>query len=193
MNAALYASVWIALALFVAAEAGRTRFRREDRAPAWAWLALLAGAVLITVHAAIALGVRYGWDHEQAIQETARQAADVYGFEWRGNIFVSYAFITLWFVAVWVRRGEIGRSRIRLTPDATPSRPADPPDLPDLRDLPAPTALPALTWAWRAFAFVMIANGAVVFATTRATQLLGMLVVAVLVWAWWPQSVGEAR
>jgi hypothetical protein len=184
MNAALYASVWIALALFVAAEAGRTRFRREDRAPAWAWLALLAGAILITVHAAIALAVRYGWDHEQAIQETARQAADVYGFEWRGNIFVSYAFITLWFVAVWVRRREIGRSGIRLTPDATPSRPAD---------LPALPALPALAWAWRAFAFVMIANGAVVFATTRATQLLGMLVVAVLVWAWWPQPLDEPR
>lgn len=160
MNAALYTSVWIALALFAAAEAGRTRFRRDSRTPAWTWLALLAGAVLIAIHAALALGVRYGWDHEQAIRETARQARDVYGFEWRGNIFVNYAFIALWFVVVWQRRRESAG-----------------------KDLPAP---PALTWTWRAFAFVMIANGAVVFATSRATQLLGVLIVAVLVWAWWP-------
>jgi hypothetical protein len=171
----------MALALFAAAEAGRTRFRRDSQTPAWTWLALLAGAVLIAFHAALALGVRYGWDHEQAIQETAQQAGAVYGFEWRGNIFVSYAFIALWFLVVWIRRHERKGSRLRSRPDTAPN------------NLPDPRALPAMAWAWRLFAFVMIANGAVVFATTRATQLLGMLIVAVLVWAWWPQPVREPR
>lgn len=89
MTIALYATIWIALALL--AVAALTRNRR----------AYAAGAVLAIVHVLIALGSTYGWDHDLAVRETARQAGDVYGFAWRGSIYVSYAFLGLWAFDAW--------------------------------------------------------------------------------------------
>ena len=116
----------------------------------------------MTSHVLIALASRYGWDHEAAVRETARQAASVYGFEWRGNIYVSYAFVLLWFVEIW-------RWRSAPIEGASPAG--------------------AVVWALRAFFFLIIFNGAVVFATTRWTQILGLLLVGGLVWAWWPAGL----
>jgi hypothetical protein len=161
VTVALYATIWIALALFVAAEAGRRRLSDRDRPAAWARPALILGALLMTTHVLIALASRYGWDHDAAVRETARQAATVYGFEWRGNIYVSYAFVVLWFVEIW--RWPV---------------PAD-------RDA-APTT--TIGWALRGFFVLIIFNGAVVFATTVWSRALGSLLVAILVWAWWPME-----
>jgi hypothetical protein len=163
VNVALYATIWTALALFVAAEAG---WRRESelgaRGPrAWAWPALVLGAALMASHVLIALGLRYGWNHEAAVAETARQAAAVYGFEWRGNIYVSYAFVLFWFVEVWRRRARMA---------ASVQRPG------------------LLTWVWRSFFFLIIFNGAIVFATTPWSRALGALLVAALVRVWWPDA-----
>ncbi len=41
-------------------------------------------------------------------------------------------------------------------------------------------------WAWRAFVLVMVVNGAIVFARPFARPF-GALLVAVLVWTWWPR------
>jgi hypothetical protein len=154
---ALYATVWTALVLFVVAEAGRTRFAGPHGPAAWARPSLLLGACFMAAHVLIALGLQYGWNHELAVSETAKQAAAVYGFEWRGNIYVSYAFVLLWFVEGWKwRLGSAGgRSQM-------------------------------VTWIWRGFFLLIIANGAVVFATTPWSRAFGTLVVAALVWAWWP-------
>jgi hypothetical protein len=160
---ALYATIWTALALYVAAEVGRQRLSHRDRPAAWARPALILGALLMTLHILVALASRYGWDHDRAVRETARQAAAVYGFEWRGNIFVSYAFVVLWFVEVWrwpTRRGA---------------------------------ATNAIGWALRAFYILIIFNGAVVFATTVLSRVLGSLLVATLVWAWWPTDARPPR
>lgn len=81
---ALYGTIWMVLALFVLAEAG-THLARH-RPAAWAWRASILGAVLAAVHVVLALGVRYGWNHDRAVSGTARQAAALYGFEWRGSI-----------------------------------------------------------------------------------------------------------
>ena len=166
MTALLYATIWTALILFVAAEAGRSRFA-DGRGPApWARRALGLGAVLLVAHVLIALHVRYGWNHELAVRETARQAATVYGFEWRGNIFVSYAFVLLWCAEVARWRGQARRR-------AAGSR--------------------ARLWVWRGFFFVVIANAAIVFATSTAARVAGGLLVAVLSWAWWPVPAGGTR
>jgi hypothetical protein len=158
VTVALYATVWAALALFAMAEAGRSRFA-NDRGPAsWARPALLTGACLMVTHVLIALGLRYSWNHDAAVAETARQAAAVYGFEWRGNIYVSYAFVLIWALEVW---------RWRSRQIAAWVEPA--------------------TWAWRGFALLIIANGAIVFATTTLSRAAGTLVVAALIWAWWPR------
>lgn len=168
MTIAMYLTIWAALALFVGAEAGR-RLSDRGNPTAWARPALILGAVLMTSHVLLALASRYGWDHEAAVRETARQAATVYGFEWRGNIYVSYAFVLLWFAEIW----------------RWPARP---------REVAAGAG--AITWALRAFFLLIIFNGAVVFATTAWTRALGSILVAVLVWAWWPDAArtsGAAR
>jgi len=164
--ASLYATIWIALVLFVVAETGRGRFADRSGPPPWARPALGIGALLLVAHVAIALHHRYGWNHELAIRETARQAASIYGFEWRGNIFVSYAFVLLWCAEVVLWRGHSLRRSARSQ---------------------------VLLWAWRGFFFVVIANGAIVFATTTASRILGGLLVTALVWAWWPASAEQGR
>jgi hypothetical protein len=161
MTIALYATVWTALALFVAAEAGRNRLRHKPALARWVGPALLGGAALLVLHILIALGARYGWDHAAAVRETARQAAGVYGFEWQGNIYVSYAFVLLWLIAALRWRAS--------------------------RDAPhSPTTG---TWIWRAFFMLVIANGAVVFATTPASRTFGAVLVLTLAWAWLPESL----
>lgn len=98
----LYATIWIALSLLVIAEIGR---------PArWARAAWVAGGVLAAVHALLALAIRYHWDHETAVVETARQGAALYGFTWRGSIYVNYAFLLLWLTVGWTWRHWLWRA-----------------------------------------------------------------------------------
>jgi hypothetical protein len=166
VTVALYGTIWAALLLFVAAEAGRRRPSSAGGQASWAYPALVLGAGLMTCHVLVALASRYAWNHEEAVRQTARQAAVVYGFEWRGNIYVSYAFVLLWIVEVWRRKGKQQSDAVR----------------------PG-----AMTWAWRAFFFVIIFNGAVVFATTPWTRALGLALVSALVWAWRPHRLRAGR
>ena len=158
MTAALYATIWIALALFAIGEAGAARLARRNRPAAWAWRASLLGAAFALLHVLIALATEYHWDHDAAVSGTARQAAALYGFEWRGSIYVSYAFLLCWFAAAACTRG---RSAVKA---------------------PGPRRL---TWVWRGFALIVIANGAIVF-TRPAWRPLGVLLVAALLWSWLP-------
>jgi hypothetical protein len=92
----LYATIWIALVLLVAAEIGR---------PArWARVAWIGGGVLAAVHAVIAIAVRYNWDHALAVRETARQ-----GMGFGPAIYVNYLFIALWVFAAWTWRHWLWR------------------------------------------------------------------------------------
>jgi hypothetical protein len=158
VTVALYATIWGALACLALAEAGKRRLARNGRPPQWAWTACAAGAALALVHVFIALSVRYGWDHEAAVSTTATQAAAVYGFGWRGSIYVSYLFLGVWIV-------EACRWRQR------PAAVAQPPT--------------ALTWTGRAFVLLIIVNGAIVFASPVG-RIAGLAIVAALVWAWAP-------
>ena len=97
----LFATIWVALALFVVAETGKGPLATGGRAAGWARPAWIAGALLAIGHAVIALAARYGWDHEAAVRATAAQSADVYGFAWRGSIYVNYVFLALWLLAAW--------------------------------------------------------------------------------------------
>jgi len=97
----VYATIWIALALLVAAEIGKGPLAQDGRPARWARMAWLAGALLAIGHAALALAVRYHWDHPLAVRETARQGAALYGFAWSGSIYVNYVFLTLWLAVAW--------------------------------------------------------------------------------------------
>ena len=110
------------------------------------------------IHVLIALAIQYGWSHEQAVTATARQAAEIYGFEWRGSIYVSYAFVLIWLAEAW---------RWRRNPALYVAR------------------VSAATWVLRLFFLLVIVNGAIVFAT-HPMRLLGLAIVGVLVWSWFP-------
>ena len=158
---ALFLTIWIALVLFVVAEAGKGPLAAAGARPArWAWQASSIGVILLVIHTLLAFATRYGWTHEVAVQETANQAAALYGFAWRGSIYVNYAFILAWFA-------DAGRPRERSL-GSTESR-------------------DRLIWIWRTFAFVMIVNAAVVFARP-GWRVLGGVLVAALIWTWLPRS-----
>lgn len=137
--------------LFAIGEAGKGPLAIGSRPPSWARPVWISGALLAIVHSVIAFAVRYHWNHEAAVQATAMQAAGLYGFAWRGSLYVNYVFLTMWLVA-WSWHH----------------------------------------WAWRAFVLTMIVNGAVVFARPMARPF-GVVLVAALVWAWWPRTSRVAR
>jgi hypothetical protein len=146
-NLWLYATIWAALALLVAAEIGKGPLARGGRPASWARVAWLTGGMLAIMHTLLALAIRYRWDHALAVRETARQAADLSGAAWSGSIYVNYVFLALWITLAWRWQH----------------------------------------WLWRLFVLVMMVNGAVLFARPAARPL-GLVLVALLLWAWTKRS-----
>ncbi len=152
----MLATIWLALAGFVAGEAGRARYFRTGVAPRWAWPAWCAGLVACFLHIVIAMSHHHRWSHEAAVLETARQTAAVYGLAWGGGVYVNYLFVGVWLAElVWWR--------------------IDP-----RRYLGQPTWS---VWAVRAFYLVIVVNAAVIF-VAPARRAAGAVVVAALVLAW---------
>ena len=116
--------------------------------------------MLCAAHMAIALGWHHRWNHDAAVEQTARQTLETFGVASGAGIYVNYLFLTMWLVeAGWWLADAQGYAR----------RPW------------------WLTSALRVFYFVVIANAAVVFASFPA-QLLGVVLVAALLWAWRPSG-----
>jgi hypothetical protein len=137
VTAALYATIWISLALFAAALTPRSRHDAGNSRD-WRWYAFATGAALCAVHIVLAMGVHYRWSHEAAVRETAARSAEVYGFGWRGGIYVNYAFVLAWVgeVAWWRGWPASYAARSRL-----------------------------VTWSLRVFYLVIVINAAIVFAS----------------------------
>jgi hypothetical protein len=149
VTAALYATIWISLALFVL---GLTPRRRQPAGNTsdWRWCAYATGAALCVLHILLAMGVHHRWSHEAAVRETAARSAQVYGLGWRGAIYVNYAFILAWIgeVAWW-----------RADPASYAARGA------------------VVTWSVRAFYLVVVVNAAIVFASPTG-RIPGAILVA---------------
>jgi hypothetical protein len=155
MNTILYATIWAAMMLFVAGEAGKSSVER-GRVPRWTWQASAAGIMLCIVHMAIVMAARYSWNHEEAARSTAAQAASVYGVNWQGSLYVNYLFVLIWLSeTVWSA----------VSPRSYCSRSA------------------AVAWTARLFYLVIIFNAIVVFVRPEARPL-GVALVAVLVGSW---------
>ncbi len=100
MTVALYSTIWISLALFVATQHG---YRSGPRLPGWVHAANATGLALCVVHIAIAMGSVHGWRHAAAIDATAIQTESVYGLRWGGGVFVNYLFVIVWALEAWWR------------------------------------------------------------------------------------------
>lgn len=155
MSSALYSTIWLSMILLVAGEAGKRRVR-ADETPKWPCRAWIIGVILCAVHIGIALALRYGWSHPDAVRSTAEQAAAVYGIRWSGSLYVNYAFLLIWAgeTAWWAMspRTYLSRSGI-------------------------------IVWSLRAFYFVIIVNAVVVFARP-VMRPAGLLLTAALVGTW---------
>jgi hypothetical protein len=106
----LFVTIWVALALFAIAEAGKGPLLIDGRPPRWARPASILGALLAIAHALIAFHARYHWDHEAAVVATATQAAALYGAAWSGSLYVNYVFLALWLLPAWQWRHWLWRA-----------------------------------------------------------------------------------
>jgi hypothetical protein len=79
---------------------GEALMRRSPEADRRARAAWTVAILLAAVHVVLAFHFVYGWDHEVAVTETARQAAERFGWGWRGSIYVNYVFLSIWLADV---------------------------------------------------------------------------------------------
>lgn len=158
MNAALFITIWLALAAFVAVEAGRRTVLSGQRPLPWLTSASYTGLALLVIHMAIAFGVVHAWSHEAAVRATASQTAAVYGLSWGGGVYVNYLFALLWGVDAWLWQKSPERAARRSS---------------------------IFGWALRLFYFVIIANAAVIFAHGHR-RALGLGMALALLWIWRP-------
>ena len=111
------------------------------------------------------MAVRYAWNFDEAVRDTAAQAAVIYGVSWQGSLYVNYLFTLTWLAeTVWWA--------------ASPRTYA--------------TRQAAVVWLSRLFYFVVIFNAIVVFARMPA-RLFGVALVGVLAAAWARTRPAPAR
>jgi len=87
----------------------------------WRWettarLVWTVSCIGLLIHVILAFHYYHGWSQESAYRETARQTAEVFGFDWGGGLFINYAFISAWVldVAWWWLWRDSYRRRPRL-------------------------------------------------------------------------------
>jgi hypothetical protein len=89
----------------VAWASGEALLRRSGGADRLARSLSTTGLVLAVIHVVLAFEFVYAWNHEAAVEATARQSAERFGWAWRGGIYVNYLFLLLWLADVcwwWV-------------------------------------------------------------------------------------------
>jgi hypothetical protein len=150
-------TIWLALALYAAAQLERRRATAMSRV-AGPWLLGMGWAAFLA-HVLLAFGVHYGWSHAVAYADTAVQTEAVTGLRWGGGLYFNYLFGLVWLAEVWwwnrAAEGNLHRST--------------------WIELPV-----------RSFFLCMIVNGAVVF-VDGPQRWLGVAVVVVLRLAWRPR------
>ena len=64
----------------------------------------MAAWLLCVTHVVCAFHFRHHWDHDVAIQHTAKMTEDVVGIRWGGGLYINYVFLVCWgFSAVGSR------------------------------------------------------------------------------------------
>jgi hypothetical protein len=84
----------------VAWAVGEALMRRSPLSDRWARAFWTMGIALALAHVVLAFQLVYAWNHEAAVAATGRQAADRFGWDWRGGIYVNYVFLALWLADV---------------------------------------------------------------------------------------------
>ncbi len=131
-------SVWLALVGYAAGALYACHGSCGDRCARRARNLWTLGCLAFAVHVLSAFQVNYAWSHAIALEQTARQTAELTGRNTGVGLYLNYLFTVLWIGdAVWWWRG-----------------------LPSYRERPG-----ALVATLHGFWFFMMFNGTVVFAT----------------------------
>ena len=157
-------SIWLALALFAAAQL-RRRQPGTPTGSASVWLSAF-GLLVFVCHVVLAFEFHYDWDHATALAETAAQTEALTGVSTGSGLYLNYLFGLVWFAELYWWNKSTGRHTNRATWTER---------------------------AVRSFFLFMIVNGAVVF-VDAPRRWLGMAVVVVLLYAWRPSTwTGQNR
>lgn len=128
----------------------------KDGAHRHGWPASAAGAALLAAHIVLALHTRHEWSQASVARAVDEQARRVYGTSWSGAFWANYAFFAVWAgeLAWWGTAPRRYFTRSRL-----------------------------FTLAIRSFFLVILVNAAIIFAAP-SRRLVGLVVIALLGWAW---------
>jgi hypothetical protein len=140
------ATIWLALLCYVAGPAGAAR--EPGAAVRSARIVWTVGCAAYLLHVASAFEVFYRWSHRVAVDETARQVAELTGRALGAGLWLNYLFTLVWVVdalAWW--RDAVGYRR---------------------RSVPR-------IWLLHGFFLFMIANATVLFGQ-GAVRALGLVV-----------------
>jgi hypothetical protein len=111
-------TIWLALAGYTLAEAGRVwarSFPQWEKRARWAWT--LGGAAYLA-HVMAAFHYYHGWSHAAAYAETARQTEAKFGFHWGGGLYFNYFLTAVWLVEIgwwWIAPDQFHRRPRPLT------------------------------------------------------------------------------
>jgi hypothetical protein len=75
---------------------GEALMRRSPTSDRLARAIWTIGIALALTHVLLAFQLVYAWSHEAAVTATVNQAAERFGFGWRGGIYVNYGFLAVW-------------------------------------------------------------------------------------------------
>ena len=155
-------TIWLALAAYAIGASVYLLSRGRRSWDAMARMAWIIGCVSILIHVACAFHYYHDWSHAAAYRETARQTAEVTGFDWGGGLFINYALVAGWIIDVaWWRRGL----------DVYRNRPA------------------WLSATWHGFLIFIIFNATVVFKTGALRWIgLGLCLWLAFLWLLAPDS-----
>ncbi len=151
-------SIWLALALFAAAQLSR-RSPGAQTDSASVWFSAL-GLLAFASHVILAFEFHYDWNHATALAKTAAQTEALTGVSSGNGLYLNYLFGLVWLAEVCWWTNSTARHTNRTN---------------------------WIERAVRGFFLFMIVNGAVVF-VDAPRRWLGMVVVSVLLYAWRPST-----
>jgi hypothetical protein len=148
--------IWVTLAGYFIGSALLALSLRKPSLDSRARLIWTIACISLLVHVACAYHFYHDWSQELAYRDTARQTAEVAGFDWGGGLYINYLLMAGWVldVAWWWRAPGYYRSRPLM-----------------------------LTVAWHAFLMFMIFNATVVF-ETGALRVVGVILSLALCVLW---------
>lgn len=156
--------IWISLFAYAVSAVVYLLSRGKQNWDKLARFLYTAAFVTLVIHVAFAYHYFHHWNQESVYRETARQTAEVFGWNWGGGLYVNYAFMLGWLAdLIWWWRGI---DRYRARPKAYAS-------------------------VWQVFLLFIIFNATFVFAS-GILRWLGLGLCLTLCFLWWFTSTGQS-